>query len=126
RRLHLDVEYSVQNPVFCAVDVSPEKDLLFRISGRHQDRKPDEYQDEAAADPVTGAEISCISTSIVFTEEQRCHRRFDEAARILDRGDVLVQYDLGRFSFGGTFQTIQTDYNRQGHANSPTPLNFIA
>jgi hypothetical protein len=108
------------------VDFSPTHDLLFRISGRHQDRKPDEYQDEAATDPISGTEIACTSTSVVFTEEQRCHRRFDEAARILDRGDVLVQYDLAKFTFGGTFQTIQTDFNRSGHTNSPAPLNFIA
>ena len=124
-RSHRDVAHSLENSIFGALDLSPTRDLLFRISGRHQDRKPDEYQDEAASDPVTGAEISCTSTSIVFTEEQRCHRRFDEAARILDRGDVLVQYDLRQFTFGGTFQTIQSDYNRRGRTNSPTPLNFV-
>ncbi len=125
-RSHRDVAHSVENTVFGSVDFSPTRDLLFRISGRHQDRTPEQYQDEAASDPVTGAEISCISTSVVFTEEQRCHRRFDEAARILDRGDVLVQYDLARFTFGGTFQTIQSNFNRRGGTNSPTPLNFIA
>jgi hypothetical protein len=98
---------------------------MLRISGRHQNRKPELYQDPTASDPVTGEEITCISTSVVFTEEQRCHRRFDEAARILDRGDLLVQYDLGRLSFGGLFQTIQSDFNRPGGANSPTPLNFV-
>src|SRR5439155_12676294 len=110
-RSHRDAAHSIENTVFAAVDFSPTPDLLFRISGRHQDRKPDEYQDEAASDPATGAEIGCTSTSVVFTEERRCHRRFDEAARILNRGDALVQYNLGQFTFTGTFQTIQSDFN---------------
>jgi hypothetical protein len=124
-RSHRDAEHSFEHTVFGAVDLSPTRDLLFRISGQHRDRKPDEYQDDTASDPITGAEISCISTSVVFTGTQRCARRFDEAARILDRGDVMVQYDLSKFSFGGTFQTIQSNYNRRGGVNSPTALNFI-
>jgi hypothetical protein len=95
-RSHRDVARSVENSVFGSVDFSPTRDLLLRVSGRHQNRRPHEYQDEAASDPLTGAEISCTSTSAVFTEEQRCHRRFDEAARILDRGDVLLQYNLAQ------------------------------
>jgi MtrB/PioB family decaheme-associated outer membrane protein len=125
-RSHRDVDHSLENTFFATVDLSPTRDLLLRIAGRHQNRKPAEYQDEAATDPTTGAPIPCGSTSAVFTEEQRCHRRFDEAARILDRGDVLLQYDVGQFSFGGTFQTIQSDYNRRGGVNSATPLNFIS
>ncbi len=125
-RSHRDVARSLENSFFGTVDFSPSHDLLLRIAGRHQDRRPHEYQDEAATNPVTGAEIECSSTSVVFTEEQRCHRRFDEAARILDRGDVLVEYNLGQFTFSGTFQTIQGNYNQKGRSNSSTPLNFIA
>lgn len=124
-RSHRDVEHSFESTIFGNVDYSPSRDFLLRVSGRHQNRTPDEYQDEAASDPVTGAEISCTSSSTVFTEEQRCHRRFDEAARILDRGDVLAQYDLRNWSFTGSFQTIQQDFNRSGGTNSPTPLNFV-
>jgi len=124
-RSHRDVAHSMENTVFGSVDFSPTRDLLFRISGRHQDRKPDEYQDDTASDPVSGAVISCASSSVVFTGTQRCNRRYDEAARLLDRGDVMVEYDLARFSFGGTFQTIQNDFNRRGATNSPTPLNFL-
>src|SRR5262249_44214625 len=125
-RSHRDVAHSLENSVFGAVDYSPTRDLLFRISGRHQNRKPDLYQDPTASDPVTGVAITCTSTSVVFTEEQRCHRRFDEAARILDRGDLMVQYNLGRFTFDSTFQTIQTNFNQRGGSNSPAPLNFLA
>jgi len=125
-RSHRDVEHSLENTFFAAVDFTPTHDLLLRVSGRHQNRKPHLYQDEAAVDPATGEEIGCTSTSVAFTEEQRCHRRFDEAARILDRGDLLVQYNLKQFTFDGSFQTTQSDYNRPGGTNSPVPLNFIA
>jgi hypothetical protein len=124
-RSHRDVEHTFESTFFGNVDYSPSRDFLLRVSGRHQNRTPDEYQDEAASDPTTGADISCTSSSTVFTEEQRCHRRFDEAARILDRGDVLAQYDLRQWSFTGSFQTIQQDFNRSGGTNSPTPLNFV-
>jgi hypothetical protein len=125
-RSHRDVSHSFENTVFGTVDFNPTRDLLLRVAVRHQDRKPEEYQDESASDPVTGVEIACTSSSSVFTTGQRCHRRFDEAARILDRGDVLLQYDLKQFSFAGTFQTIQSNFNRQGGTNSPTPLNFVS
>jgi hypothetical protein len=52
-------------------------------------------------------------------------RRFDETARILDRGDATILYNVGQFTFDGSFQTIQMDFNRRGGVNSPTPLNFV-
>ena len=125
-RSYRDAERSFEHTLFGSVDLSPNRDLLFRISGRHQDRRPHEYQDENSSDPVTGAPITCTSTSIVFTTDQRCNRRFDEAARILNRADALIEYDLGPLSFSGTFQTIQSDYNQRAGTNSPVPLNFIA
>ncbi|HXA82316.1 MAG TPA: MtrB/PioB family outer membrane beta-barrel protein, partial [Methylomirabilota bacterium] len=58
--------------------------------------------------------------------DQRCLRRFDEAARILNRADGLVQYSpsdkLTLSAFGGT---LQNNYNLRGGVNSPTPLNFL-
>jgi hypothetical protein len=36
-----------------------------------------------------------------------------------------VEYDWQKFSFDGSFQTIQTNSNRPGGTNSPTPLNFL-
>lgn len=121
-RSHRDVPHSVEHSVFGGIDWSPTRDLLFRVSGRHQNREPEEYQDEAASD-AAGVEIPCTSTSVAFTEEQRCHRRFDEASRLLNRADVMVQYNLQKFTFTGSFQTIQSDYNRSGGVNSPVPLN---
>jgi hypothetical protein len=124
-RSYRDVAHSMENSIFGAVDYSPTPDLMFRIAGRHQSREPEVYQDATAVDPVTEAAIPCISTSAVFTEEQRCHRRFDESARILNRADVMLEYNLRQFTFGGTFQTIQSDFNRRGGTNSPTALNFL-
>ena len=120
------MEHSFEKSFIGTVDYSPIRSLLIRVAGRHADRNPDEYQDPEASDPTTDAEISCTSTSVVFTAEQRCHRRFDEAARILNRGEVQAQYDVGYFSFAGSFATIQSDYNRSGGTNSPTQLNFVA
>ena len=74
---------------------------------------------------MTEDPITCTSTSVVFTEEQRCHRRFDEASRLLNRVDASLEYDVERFSFDGSFQTIQSDMNRPGGTNSPSPLNFL-
>ena len=124
-RSHRDVEHSAEHSFISALDLSPRKDLLFRLAYRRSDRKPDGYQDMAASDPTTDLPVACTSTSTVFTEEQRCHRRFDEAARLLNRADATVQYDVQKFSFTGGFQTIQTDNNRPGGTNSPTPLNFL-
>jgi Putative outer membrane beta-barrel porin, MtrB/PioB len=126
-RSHRDAAHSLDNSVFAAVDWVPIKDLLFRLSYRHSDRKPDVYQDGTASDLVTGNLIPCADTTTVsFTGEQRCHRRFDEAARLLDRGDGLVQYSptdkLTLSAFGGT---LQNNFNRLGGTNSPAPLNFL-
>ncbi|HWY68697.1 MAG TPA: MtrB/PioB family outer membrane beta-barrel protein [Terriglobales bacterium] len=125
-RSHRDAGHSFEKSFFGTVDYTPVRSLLIRISGRHADRKPDEYQDDTASDPNTGVEISCTSTSTVFTQTQRCARRFDEAARIQDRGDVLAQYDVGNFSLAGSFTTMQNDYNRRSGVNSPTALNFVS
>src|SRR5262249_6608587 len=120
-----DVNHSMENSVFADVDLQITRDLSLRISGRHQDRDPKDYHDEEAADPITRAEVPCTSTTAVFTPNQRCARRFDEAARILNRGDATLLYNVGPFTFDGGFQTIQMDFNRRGGQNSPTPLNFV-
>ena len=125
-RSHRDVEHSLENTVFSSVDWVPHKDLLIRLSYRHSDRKPDVYQNDASSDPVSGALIACTDPSTVFTADQRCHRRFDEAARLRDRGDGLIQYSptdkLTLSAFGGT---LQDNFNRLGGTNSPVALNFL-
>jgi MtrB/PioB family decaheme-associated outer membrane protein len=126
-RSHRDVAHSMENSFFVSGDWVPFKDLLVRLSYRHSDRKPDAYQDDNATDPVSGADVTCADTTTVsFTADQRCSRRFDEAARLLNRGDGLVQYSptdkLTLSAFGGT---LQNNFNRPGGTNSPTPLNFL-
>lgn len=126
-RSHRDVAHSMENTVFTSVDWVPQKDLLIRVSYRHADRKPDAYQDEAVVDPVTGADITCSdTTNVSFTADQRCSRRFDEAARLRNRGDALIQYNLTDkltvSAFGGT---LQDNFNRPGGTNSPVALNFL-
>ena len=125
-RSHRDVEHSLENSFVGAVDVGYWKDLLVRLSYRHSDRKPDSYQDgdatNAAGDPV----LCSDTTTTFFTADQRCSRRFDEAARVRNRGDGLIQYSplasLTLSAFGGT---VQDNYNQPGGTNSPTALNFL-
>jgi len=126
-RSNRDAAHALENSLFAAVDWSPIKDFLFRVSYRHSDRKPDSYQDDQASDPTTGAPVKCSdTTNVSFTADQRCHRRFDEASRLLDRGDILVQYSpsdrLTLSAFGGT---LQNNFNRPSGTNSPTALNFL-
>lgn len=127
-RSHRDVARSMENSVFASVDWVPIKDLLFRVSYDFSDRNPNAYQDDNATDPVTGSDVTCSdTTTVTFTADQRCSRRFDEAARLQHRGDALLQYSptdrLSLSAFGGT---TQNNYNRAGGTNSSTPLNFLA
>lgn len=127
-RTDRDVAHSLENSLFGSVDWVPIRDLLVRVSYRHSDRNPDLYQDDQASNPATGADVPCSNTTDVsFTADQRCSRRFDEAARLLNRADALVQYSpwdkLTVSAFGGT---VQNNYNRPGGTNSPTALNFLA
>ncbi len=123
-REHRDVHESTEHSLVAAADISPWKEFLFRASYRHSNRTPQDYQDELAE--VGGVPVACADTTTTgFTDVQRCSRRFDEAARILDRVDLTLWYDIGNFSFTGGFQTIQSDFSRRGGVNSRTPLNFL-
>ena len=126
-RSHRDVAHSLENAFLTSVDWVPNRDFLFRLSYRHADRKPDNYQDDNASDPTTGLAVVCSdTTNVTFTGDQRCHRRFDEAARLRDQADVLAEYNVtDKITLSGFGGTLQDDYNRAGGTNSPTPLNFI-
>jgi MtrB/PioB family decaheme-associated outer membrane protein len=126
-RSNRDAPHSMENTFLASLDWVPLKDLLFRVSYRHSGRKPDSYQDDNASDPTTGLPVVCSDTSNVsFTADQRCHRRFDEAARLRDRADALVEYNVtDKITVTGFGGTLQDDYNRAGSTNSPTPLNFL-
>jgi hypothetical protein len=125
-RSHRDVEHSVEQTFLGAVDVVHGKDLTLRLSYRHSVRNPDAYQDDQSNDPATGALIECNSSSLAFTADQRCSRRFDESHRVRNRGDALIEYDLSdRLSFSAFGGTIQDDYNQRSHTNSSAALNFL-
>jgi len=126
-RTDRDVSHSLENSFFVSGDWTPIRSVLVRLSYRHSDRTPDSYQDDQASNPTTGADVTCTNTiDTSFTGDQRCHRRFDEAARLQNRGDALLQYTpfdkLTLSAFGGT---LQNNYNIAGGVNSPTPLNFL-
>ncbi len=114
-RSHRDAAHSQENSIVTALDLSPTKDLLFRLSYRHSDRKPDAYLDDVSEEISGGIPV-----------DSPFSRRFDEAARLRDRADGLVQYSplekLTLSAFGGT---LQDNYNRSGGSNSSTPLNFL-
>jgi MtrB/PioB family decaheme-associated outer membrane protein len=124
-RKHRDVAESTEHSFIASADISPWKELLFRAAYRRSNRTPHDYQDELAE--FNSVLIPCSDTTTVgFTDVQRCSRRFDEAARIMNRADLTLQYDIDKFSFTGGFQTIQSDFNHAGGVNSTVPLNFLA
>jgi MtrB/PioB family decaheme-associated outer membrane protein len=115
-RTNRDVEHSTENGFVAAVDMAPRKDLSFRASYRYSVRDPEQYVDDEA-----------VATGGGITNDQVFSRRFDEAARTRNRGDVQLAYDLtDRLSFSGFAGTTQDDYNRAGGVNSASALNFIA
>jgi len=126
-RQHRDAAHSLENSFFTALDWVPTRDLLFRVSYRHSDRNPDVYQNDVVVDEAGNAVTCTDTTTAFFTADQRCHRRFDEAARLRNRGDTLVQYSpTDKMTVSGFFGTVQDNYNRRGSTNSPVPLNFIS
>lgn len=111
-----DVDHSTENGFVAAVDSTLRKNLAFRASYRYSTRNPETYTDQDA-----------LATSGGITNDSIFSRRFDEAARTRNRGDVEIDYDLtDRLSLSGFGGTLQDNYNRRGGVNSPTPLNFIA
>lgn len=125
-RSHRDVAHSFENSFFGAADLSPRKDLLIRLSARHQNRKPDRYEDELFGGVECDATaLASARTAGIFPTDHPCGRRFDEAGRILNRADAMLEYSIKNLTLSGSFQTIQADYNRSGGTNSATPLNFL-
>jgi MtrB/PioB family decaheme-associated outer membrane protein len=126
-RTHRDVESSTENSFITAFDWSPRKDFLFRAAYRHSNREPDHYEDELSDGiPCDATALADARAAFEFPDIQPCGRRYDEAARLRDRGEVFVDYSpLDKLTLSGSFTTIQDDYNRQGGTNSATPLNYL-
>ena len=125
-RSYRDVNHSLENTVLGAVDVGYWKNLLFRASYRYSDRNPSFYQDPDSVN-AAGAPVLCSDTTTTFfTADQRCSRRFDEAARTRNYADGLVQYSpTAKSTLSAFASTTQDNYNRPGGTNSPVPLNFL-
>jgi MtrB/PioB family decaheme-associated outer membrane protein len=114
-RTDRDVEHSIEHTFFTALDLVPHKDVLFRVSYRHSDRQPEAYLDEESENLSGGIPADHPSA-----------RRFDEAARVRNRADVLIEYDpTDRLSLSGSFGTDQNNYNNRGGINSAVPLAFV-
>jgi hypothetical protein len=126
-RSHRDAAHSQENSFIAALDLSPNKTFLFRASYRHSDRKPDSYEDEDSDGvPCDATALAAARAAFEFPGIHPCARRFDEAGRLRNRGDVLVEYSpWDKLTLSGSFNTTQDDYNRRGGANSATPLNYL-
>jgi MtrB/PioB family decaheme-associated outer membrane protein len=126
-RTERDVAHSKENSLIAALDLSPNKSLLFRVAYRHSDRKPDSYVDpDSDGIPCEAAALTSARAAFEFPGNHPCSRRFDEGARLRDRGEVLVEYSpWDKLTLSASFNTIQDDYNRKGDANSTTPLNYL-
>lgn len=115
-RSHRDVEHSTENGFVAAVDSTLRKNLSFRASYRYSARNPESYLDDTT-----------LETSGGITGDQIFSRRFDEAARTRNRGELEINYDLtDRLSLSAFGGTSQENYNRRGGVNSPAPLNFVS
>lgn len=126
-RSRRDVAHSRENSFLAAVDWGPTKDLLFRASYRHSDRKPESYLGlDTDGIPCEAGELAAARAALEFPDIQPCSRRFDEAAMLRNRGELLAQYTIwDKLTVSGSFNTVQDDYNRKGDGNSATPLNFL-
>lgn len=115
-RTNRDVAHSTENGFVVAVDSELTRDLSFRASYRYSARNPEHYVDDEATQIAGG-----------ITNDEIFNRRFDEATRTRNRGDMQLQYSpTDRLTFSGFAGTLQDNFNHAGGVNSPTPLNFIA
>lgn len=113
-RSNRDVAHSSENGLVTAVDSALTKQLSLRASYRYSVRNPEHYVDESAQQ-VSGG----ITGDSVFS------RRFDEAARTRNHGELEVSYSpTDRLTVGGFGGTLQDNFNRPGGVNSAAPLNF--
>lgn len=116
RNEHRDVRHSLEHAFVTALDLSPQKDVNFRISYRRAIRNPEEYEDEF---------FTVISGGIPAAQPDS--RRFDEGNRIRNKLESQFSWEVSdRFSFSAYGGTLQDDFNLPGGVNRSTPLNFIS
>ena len=101
-RTHREVAETIEDSFYGALDLQLFKTLSARISGRHQNRMPQEYD---------------LDTGNVF------HRMLDQSTRLRNRGDVTLQWDpTEKLSFFGFWGTLQDNFNIKTNVNSLVPL----
>ncbi len=101
-RINREVSESIEDSVYGALDMRLHKTLTLRVSGRHQNRVPQDYE---------------------FEDGDYYHRMPDQSARVRNRGDVQLSWDpTDRLSIAPFFGTVQDNFNQRGGLNSPLPL----
>lgn len=103
-RQHRDVRRSDENAFVTSFDLNPNKLTFIRLSYRHSGRRPDLYVD------------STEGYALGLEEARRQledMRRFDEAARVRDRAEALLQFSpLDSLSFNLSWGTTQDNFDQ--------------
>jgi hypothetical protein len=113
-REHREVSHTQENTLAASADMNPNKDLLLRVSYRHSDRISDLFDYESDDPNYAFAQVADS-------------RRFDEAPRLRNRAEALVQYSPQAFqklTLSASFGTTQDNYNRR--VNNETAAGTIA
>ncbi|MGI9102505.1 MAG: MtrB/PioB family outer membrane beta-barrel protein [Terriglobales bacterium] len=101
-RTNREVAETTEDTVYGALDLQLRKHLMLRISGRHQNRVPQEYE---------------LDTGNVYS------RMPDQSTRKRNRGDASLTWDATqRLSIYGFWGTLQDNFNQAGGVNSVSPL----
>ena len=101
-RQHREVAESIEDTVYGALDMQLHKTLSLRISGRHQNRDPQEYE---------------------FASGDYYARMVDQTTRVRNRGDMQLSWDpTQRLNIYGFWGTLQDNFNQKGGINSTLPL----
>jgi MtrB/PioB family decaheme-associated outer membrane protein len=111
-RSERDVSTTQENSFVSSVDLNLRKDLLVRVGYTHGDRTASAFQ--------YGTDDPNYAYSLLVDA-----RRFDEAPRFRDKGDVLVQYSpTNALSLSASFGTVQDNYNRRVGSEAAAPNPF--
>ncbi len=105
-RTNSEVEETIEGTLYGALDMHLRKNLLLRVSGRHQNRMPQGGVAAYELDPGNA-----------FA------RMPDLATRDRNRGDAVLQWDATqKLSLSAFWGTLQDNFNLRNSVNSLTPL----
>jgi MtrB/PioB family decaheme-associated outer membrane protein len=113
-----DVRHTQENTVFAALDLNPHPDVTARVSYRHGNRNGEAFVYKPEIDLVRREDPNWEMSLHTDT------RRFDEAARLRDRAEAVVQYTpLDALTLSASFGTTQDNYNRARANQAPVASN---